>query len=327
MNLKLFDAFVAVARRGGFHAAARHLDTTQPAVSMRVRELERALGHRLFERVRRTVFLTTKGQELLPLAERLLADYGEIAQQVGDKSAAAETVRVGVSELIAVTWLSDLTAEIARRFPHVTLHFDIDLVYSLTGKLRDRELDLLLCMGPMVDAGLRNVSLGTVPLDWFANARLGLRRGRLGPGDLARFPLISLSPHSSLHTMALDWFRAGNLAAKRVNFCNSMNTVSLLVRAGQGLSILPAEYYTIYEETGEMRAVDVVPKLPSIEYVAAYYDQEAASPLVGAIAGIAAEVSLFRLPARRRAAAMRERAIFAEWGLTKGVWRARVARP
>lgn len=320
MNLKLYEAFVAVARLGGFRAAAEHLNSTQPAISMRIRELERLLGIALFERAHRASFLTAKGEALLPYAERLLGAAGEVLQQVEDSRVASETVRVGVSELIAVTWLSDLTEAIGKRFPNVSLRFDIDLIHGLTAKLRDRALDLVLCAGPLKEPGLKTVFLGTVRLDWFASPQLGLRAGRLGAKDLAQFPLISLSPNSSLHLMALEWFRDGKETCYRTNFCNSMNAVSLLVRAGLGVSILPTEYYELYTKSGDMRILETMPALPAIDYLAAYY-QTRVSPVVAKIAQLAAEISLFQLPARERRRLMRQKLLFSE--MSQGAhWRA-----
>jgi DNA-binding transcriptional LysR family regulator len=65
MNFELGDlrAFVAVADRGSFHAAAAELHLSQPALSRRIAKLEAALGVRLLERTTRKVELTTVGRD------------------------------------------------------------------------------------------------------------------------------------------------------------------------------------------------------------------------------------------------------------------------
>ncbi|MGE0700838.1 MAG: substrate-binding domain-containing protein, partial [Hyphomicrobiaceae bacterium] len=269
------------------------------------------LGIRLFERAHRTSFLTAKGEELLPYAERLLGVMGEINRHVARPGGTAETVRVGISELIAVTWLSDLSAAIAQRYPKVSLRFDVDLIFGLTAKLRERRLDLVLCAGPLDEPDLSSVSLGSVRLGWFASPRIDLPGRRLAPSDLAQVPIISLSPNSSLHTMAMAWFERAGLACPRTHFCTSMNAVSLLVRAGHGLSILPSDYYEPYVETGTMRLLETRPTLPSIEYLAVYYPARS-STIVPAIARLAADVSLFRLRGAARRTRMRQKLHFSE---------------
>jgi DNA-binding transcriptional LysR family regulator len=74
MNIELGDlrAFVAVAARGSFHAAAADLHLSQPALSRRVLKLEEALGVTLVARTTRSVALTTVGRDFLHRAVDLL---------------------------------------------------------------------------------------------------------------------------------------------------------------------------------------------------------------------------------------------------------------
>lgn len=292
MNRKLLETFLWTARLGSFRAAADHLNSTQPAVSMRIRQLERELGVPLFERGTRSSYLTGKGEEMLPYAERALQVMDEMQHRVADPRTITETVRVGVAEFVAVTWLPELVRELSARFPAVSLRLDVDLTQGLVRKLRERELDLALCIGPIVETDLKSLSLGKVDLGWFAGPALGFGNRRVKPKDLASTPMMSLSEDSALHVMALDWFRSANEHCRRVHFCNSMHTVSILVRAGQGFSLLPVEYCRFYMERGTMQRLHTIPAVPPAEYVALYY-QSRTPPIVASIAEIAAAKSTF----------------------------------
>jgi DNA-binding transcriptional LysR family regulator len=92
MNIELGDlrAFVAVASRGSFHAAAADLHLSQPALSRRVSKLEEALGVTLVARTTRTVALTSVGRDFLHRAvdllhglDQSLLGIAELAQKVG----------------------------------------------------------------------------------------------------------------------------------------------------------------------------------------------------------------------------------------------------
>ncbi len=72
MDLEALRAFVAVARAGGFSAAARAASTTQPSLSRRVQQLESGVGARLVARSPRGVTLTRAGERFLIHAERAL---------------------------------------------------------------------------------------------------------------------------------------------------------------------------------------------------------------------------------------------------------------
>ena len=64
MNLNHPAVFHAVAQAGGMTLGAERLDVSQPAVSKQVRELERALGVSLVDRVGRRVRLSQAGETL-----------------------------------------------------------------------------------------------------------------------------------------------------------------------------------------------------------------------------------------------------------------------
>ena len=76
MNVKQLRAFVAVAKYQSFAQAGEHLHVSQPALSLTIKALEENLGGALLSRTTRSVSLTAEGEVLLPLARRLLADWG-----------------------------------------------------------------------------------------------------------------------------------------------------------------------------------------------------------------------------------------------------------
>ena len=63
--------FVAIAREGTLGAAARKLGQTQPTMGRRLRALEHALGHKLFQRTSDGFILTDEGAAVLIHAERM----------------------------------------------------------------------------------------------------------------------------------------------------------------------------------------------------------------------------------------------------------------
>ncbi|UCH75398.1 MAG: LysR family transcriptional regulator [Rhodospirillales bacterium] len=70
MNHAQLKAFHAVARAGGFSAAARSLGVTQPTLTVQVRALEDGYRVSLFHRRGRYVTLTRAGEELFTIAKR-----------------------------------------------------------------------------------------------------------------------------------------------------------------------------------------------------------------------------------------------------------------
>ncbi|WP_295951257.1 LysR family transcriptional regulator [Rhodoferax sp.] len=73
-DLQQLQAFVAVAERGSFRAAADQIHLSPPALSRRIDKLETILGHRLFHRTTREVELTSLGRVFLERARSALDD-------------------------------------------------------------------------------------------------------------------------------------------------------------------------------------------------------------------------------------------------------------
>ena len=82
LDLRDLEVFLAVARRGSFGRAAGELLVSQPAVSERIRHLERVVGTPVFERTTRGATLTPAGEQLLPFAQRCAAIAAEAVEAV-----------------------------------------------------------------------------------------------------------------------------------------------------------------------------------------------------------------------------------------------------
>jgi DNA-binding transcriptional LysR family regulator len=299
VTLKQLETFYWVHRLGGFAAAAKHLHSTQSAVSMRVQDLEAALGVDLFDRNHRSARLTAKGQELVEYAGRMMALTTEIRHRVADPSAASGTIRVGVTEFIALTWLSGLVRAVNEAFPAVVLELDIDLTLTLLHKLQGGALDLVMLPGPVDEPGLANVPLGSVRFDWMASPKLGVPRAKLSPRDLQKWPILTLSSHSNLHKRFARWFGQAGTPLHRAHSANSVHVLAALTIAGLGASYLPRAHFAPQIEAGELQVLDVSPRMPDLDYFAVY-DRRPLQPLAQAIAELARKHSRFSSGAGRK---------------------------
>jgi len=107
-DFKAIETFMWVATLGSFRGAAQRLNTTQPAISQRIAQLEREVGVKLLQRDRRMVLPTPSGRQMMVYAEKLIGLRSEMLAAVGDRSAMHGVLRLGVAETIVHTWLSQL---------------------------------------------------------------------------------------------------------------------------------------------------------------------------------------------------------------------------
>lgn len=292
MNLKHLETFVWAVRLGSFSAAARQLNSSQPAVSMRIRELEKSLGVKLFERGPRAVQVTPKGREFIDYAERILALSSEAEERLSDQKHTSGRLRLGVTETIALTWLPRLVARLNEEFPALVIDLDIDLTNGLWRKMRSGGLDLALLPGPAYGADLSMEYLGSAEYTWMASPKLGIPLRALTPKDLEAVPIITLSPDSNLHEIIETWFRDNHSEPHRVDVCNSLGVVAALTVAGLGVSMLPPEIFRAEIERGELHVLQFTPRMEWLSFWAVHPRRRERS-LAAVIAEIAPQTSSF----------------------------------
>ena len=100
------EAFYWIARLGSVKEAARHLHIAPPTVSLRIDQLEAAVGSPLFERAGRGLSLTRKGEALVPRVGAVIEEYGRIREIVGGHRLSLGILRIGTTETFAQACLS-----------------------------------------------------------------------------------------------------------------------------------------------------------------------------------------------------------------------------
>ncbi len=119
-DLQQLQAFVAVAERGSFRAAADHIHLSPPALSRRIDRLETILGSRLFHRTTREVELTSLGRVFLERARSALDDLETAMLGIAD-IAANRTGRVTVACVpsAALYFLPAAISSFSKRYPAI----------------------------------------------------------------------------------------------------------------------------------------------------------------------------------------------------------------
>ncbi|MFE7588475.1 LysR family transcriptional regulator [Kitasatospora sp. NPDC057512] len=163
MELRQLQYFVTVAQHGSFTRAAQLLHLSQPGVSSQIRQLERELGHPLFDRSGRTVRLTPVGEAVLPHALAALASAAaarRTAQEFGGLRRGH--VRLGMvagaaltppSELGTFPGLATTLAAFRQEHPGIDFSLTEDTTARMLDALRDGRLDLAVVGLPTPASG------------------------------------------------------------------------------------------------------------------------------------------------------------------------------
>jgi len=147
ISLKQLRVFVAITQDKTITAAAEHLFLSKAAVSMALGELEKQLGHDLFDRVNNRLVLNQQGHQLLPLADELLHRAQDINQLFVDDQPLHGQLHLGASDTIGNQVAPFLLSDFRREHGHQAQSLLISNTSQICQKLVDYELDIALVEG------------------------------------------------------------------------------------------------------------------------------------------------------------------------------------
>lgn len=255
MTLKQLEALFWAGTLGSFALAAERLSMTQSSLSKRILELEEELGVKLFDRSGQKARITDVGKRLLLQAQEVMNLRDAILVTARGKYGLRGTCKFGVSELVAVTWLADLVAEVRRTYPEVTLEPRIAVAQELLADVQRGDTDFAIGPGSSPDVGIASKHLVDVQMVWVCAPDLLPHAEVFTAEMLQQHPVISMSAQSAV-TAALDnWAVARSLKFKRIVASNSMSAVAALAASGIGICMLPAPFARNFIHTGKLRAI------------------------------------------------------------------------
>jgi DNA-binding transcriptional LysR family regulator len=250
ISLRQMRAFVAVAKLGSFTRAAAFLHVSQPTLTVQIRRLEDALQLRLFDRNPRAVNLTRVGRDLLPSFERTLQDLDSVLLDVKNVSTAQlGVVRIAALPSFAASILPDAIKQFRSKNPGASFAVRDVIANALLGLVRSDEVDLGLTGG--------NVDFPDIEVLFRASDEIRVvfpqghpigKFARITAERLAQFPIVMLDSRTSVRAVTDNAFRTAKLMPAPVTEATQMMTALGMVRAGIGITLLPASAREIAAE-------------------------------------------------------------------------------
>jgi DNA-binding transcriptional LysR family regulator len=229
LDLDAVRAFVLVADLHSFTRAADALDTTQSAVSLKLKRLEAHLGKQLLERTPRVVRLSADGNAFLGAARDLLNAH---ERALGSLSVERRRLALGLSEHVAGPDLPLLLGRLNAHDPGLVIELHLGTSSALLAQFDERRLDAVIIRygadePPRDDAQV----LFSEPLAWLATPAWLPRVGE----PLA---LALLSPPCNVRDVALRTLTQAGIGWQEVFVGGGVAAVGAAVAAGLAVSPL-----------------------------------------------------------------------------------------
>ncbi|MBW7470738.1 LysR family transcriptional regulator [Marinobacter sp. M216] len=270
MNFKRLETFIWVATLGSFRKAAERQCTTQPAISTRIAALEEELGVKLFERESGRTMLTTKGQELLPYAEKIVFMSEQLRKRADRVALLSGILRLGVSETIVHSWLPHFFRVLHETVPNLDVEITVDVTGNLRTGLMDRSLDLAFLMGPVSEPRVENRDLCSFPLIWVASPELDLPDRVLKLEELAQWPIITYARNTKPFAEISQKFSELDDLPARFYSSSSLAACRRLALDGIGVSALPMSVISDGLKSGRLVQLEAAWTPSQLEFTASY---------------------------------------------------------
>jgi len=251
MLIRSLRAFLAFHDSGTLVAAASRVHLSQAAVSVQMKMLEAELGVELFVRTRRSLRLTPAGEQLVPLAVQMLAQYDRM-RALGAAQQMAGTLSLG----IITTELTGRVSELLVRLKDSHPQFDVRVTTGISGDLAGRvargELDAALVTKPLeaLDDALVARPVLSEPFGLVTPAE---HSGRSLRDTLATAPFLQFDRRAWTGALIESYLRRKRIAVTPIIELNSLEAIAAMVGRGLGVSIVPLVQGAAWHRSASLR--------------------------------------------------------------------------
>ena len=143
MELRQLQTFIAITRTGSFSKAAQSLGYSQSAVTVQIRLLEQELNARLFDRMGKSVALTSQGREFERYAADIILEVNRAKNFNRKRDELSSPLSIGTLESLCFSKLPPILKHFRQKHPKVSIRIITGSPKELIGQMEANRLDLI----------------------------------------------------------------------------------------------------------------------------------------------------------------------------------------
>jgi DNA-binding transcriptional LysR family regulator len=252
--IRELKTFISVARRGTFAAAGQEVGLTQSAVSAQIKNLEEALGVKLFDRTGRAATLNSAGQRAVPLAEEILQTF----LRMGAPDSANDyrgALRIGAIGTVQTGILPQALVALKAKAPFIEATLVPGVSLNLLSQVDAGEVDLAMLINPPF-ALPKDLHAEVIAREPFVL----ITPKALKKGDplqiLREQPLIRYDRGSFGGRLVTQFLREHKLNVQQALELDELDAIAKMVRSGLGVALVPMAGLWL-EHASDVRVIDL----------------------------------------------------------------------
>lgn len=252
MDLSHFKTFCTVIEAGSISKAAKELFVTQPAVSLKIQELEDYYKAQLLDRTNRGVQPTEIGLYVYGEAQKVQALMASIKREIEMRRNPTEDLCIGASSTLGNFALPCTMFVFREKFPGFQVTIDVGNATEVMEKLVSRRVEIGVIEGPIDNSWQERLASEDIIIKKIAETRMILATGSTGrfrniksakAEDLKNLPFLIREKGSGIRATIEQTMAKKKLDINTFSQVHEMHTTSAIlsaVSADIGITILPA---------------------------------------------------------------------------------------
>lgn len=235
ISAKQLKYFLAVAKHKNFQKAADECAISQPALSMKIKELENDLGQ-LIERGSKKFYLTQTGQALIDKAETIIQSFDDLKRLV-NKGNKINKLSIGAIPTVAPYLLPRIIKTISKKYNDIVIEPKETVTEKLISYLISGRVDLAILALPSHEPLLNEVPLFE---EEFLLIRHTNDANKPVPNnkELTNMKLLLLEEGHCLRSQTLSFCKI-NSVPKNIMEGTTLTTLVQMVSSGIGVTLIP----------------------------------------------------------------------------------------
>lgn len=288
--------FWTMVREGSISKAANRLHLSQPTISGQLRQLEKSVGTKLYDRQGRELRLTETGQLVYDYAEQIFSAGQELMERLKNSRAPGQiTVTVGIPDFLPKVIAFRLIEPIFKMPQKVHLVCHEGKLTDLLADLAMHRADLVLsdsAAGSQVSVRAYNHALGESGVSWVATKEIAAKLRKGFPESLSDQALLLPTQNTVLRRSVEQWLEEQSFDANVVAEIEDSALLKILATKGLGLAPVADAVLKDVEQQYDLHPVGPLNGV-QMQFFAISVERRVTHPAVRAIAE-AARDRLFR---------------------------------
>lgn len=237
MTIRHLKIFIAVADAGKMSGAAEQLYVAQPTVSQAIAELESWYNVRLFERLKRKLFITSEGEKLLSYARHIVRLFDEMESGMR-QAGQAPVLAIGATVTVGTCFIGPLVARWQSMEDGRRARVCVDNTTNIERKILRNELDVAVVEGAIESDDLVAQPVSKDEMVFIAPISHPLAGQRVALHELKGEPFIPREGGSGTREIFVRMMRERQLSFHEAWTCNNSEAIKNAVMEGHGVSLI-----------------------------------------------------------------------------------------